>query len=831
MIRLLAALSAVVFVAGAQTPRFAYVGAPVPPDFRVFAALDVDTDGDVDLLAREGLLTNDGNGRFAPVATAPSLLSALFYTKRVLTPDLDGDGDADLLAIVPTGGVTSTPFAFLAGPGGLVDLPLALPMIAARYEALDYDGDGLDDLCVGAPSFILPAPFVAILRNAGGGVFTTAPAGTVPSGGAPSGGYADFAAADLDADGDRDVALFDPVSGAGAVWLDTGATFAATTFALPANSGNFVASAVADLDQDGRDDVVWSIDSYLPPRLRGTIRLPAGGGPICAWTTVASRINRFLALDADGDGATDLCETSADGPFMTASRSHVRFGPFAAAVPASSSAAEEGVEHLAAFDADGDGDRDLLYCRGSLTCGLRFVGANGGFVDAGGVAVIAGFNSGNGAAPVVPVIGDFDGDGDPDVVAPPGLGSAAPTVALNDGRGGMTTTSPPPSAANFVAAAAGDFDGDGRADLVAAPPALGGATVKHFRSLPSGGFATTNVMTVSGAPTAAAALDFDADGDLDVALALVSPPRISKFVNVGGSFVFGGDVALPALANELRVADLDGDGRPDLLAPNGSTVPFVDGASLSVATPLLSGSGQPIAADRVNAADFDGDGDLDLLADADVRLNVGSLLFAYQTTLSGYPQAVAGPFLPHELLDANGDGAADVVSFGALWYGGAGASFSAPEAIPFPAFAVAQTFPMVSYRPVDLDRDGDPDLIDPAGRALFNVTAQAAAGAPAAPGRTASIMLRGPPNGVADLFVAPYVFAQPVPIVGIGNLFLTPGSAAYLGQFPLDGTGAFELPLAVPNVPSLVGLSLYWQAFLPTPRRLTNALRTPVLPL
>jgi len=127
----------------------------------------------------------------------------------------------------------------------------------------------------------------------------------------------------------------------------------------------------------------------------------------------------------------------------------------------------------------------------------------------------------------------------------------------------------------YLTTAAGDFDGDGDQDLAAAGMLGLGGMLVWYENIDGEG--TLSVKTVSddfGPITAIAAADLDGDGDLDLVgggedciTCDGDPGFLAWFENFDGDGSFDGDViAYTDPVRSLATADVDGDGRSDILA-------------------------------------------------------------------------------------------------------------------------------------------------------------------------------------------------------------------------------------------------------------------------
>jgi len=288
---------------------------------------------------------------------------------------------------------------------------------------------------------------------------------------------------------------------------------------------------------------------------------------------------------------------------------------------------------VAAADFNGDGKMDVAVANfgdpsanddGSVSILL----GNGDGTYQKGTAFAAGKNP----CPAYPcgmAVGDFNGDGKPDIAVP--NSANAVSVLLGNGDGTFRAALQVGVGSMPISVFANDLNGDGRPDLVVAN--FGDQSVSVLLSHGDGTFQTPVDYPTENNASAVALADLNSDGRLDVVVA-IGPKGIETFLGNGdgtlqpgvvctcGASVGPGWQSVSADAL-VAVADFNGDGKLDLATAfhhyNFLKASFYDASVLigngdgtfqtPISTDLTSESGSPPSP---AASDFDGDGHPDL---------------------------------------------------------------------------------------------------------------------------------------------------------------------------------------------------------------------------
>ncbi|MBC7977153.1 MAG: VCBS repeat-containing protein [Myxococcales bacterium] len=304
---------------------------------------------------------------------------------------------------------------------------------------------------------------------------------------------------------------------------------------------------------------------------------------------------------------------------------------------------------LATVDIDGDGDIDLLSAE-EINSQL-WVLSNDGTGSFQNVAMLS-----TGTFPTGSGVGDFNGDGVPDVVTADYRGDSISVFANVGGTLSPRVAYPTVAGGETSNVALGDLNGDGNLDVAATNQSR--ASVSLFFGAVDGTFgpAVDIPVGLTGAshPYSAAIADFNGDGRNDLAIA--DTQSLTIIVRLGnGDGTLQPEVAYPTRGSgDLSVItdDVNGDGRPDLICANrqSNNVSVLLGrGDGTFRRPVLSTTRAETGPYTVATADFNNDGVLDLvtgnyktempaaISNSSVLLGIGNGNFEAPRVLEGFP--------------------------------------------------------------------------------------------------------------------------------------------------------------------------------------------------
>lgn len=330
-------------------------------------------------------------------------------------------------------------------------------------------------------------------------------------------------------------------------------------------------------------------------------------------TDLGSEPSSVAVGDFNGDGIPDLAVANSNTVSILLGQGN---GTFIEAVN-SPVPTDFGAGSVAVADFNGDGKLDLAVATdGSTSNNVNYVdillgNGDGTFTQAPSNTV--------GFAPYSVAVGDFNGDGLPDLAVANYLSNSV-TILLGNGNGTfMQATNSPVTVGAFPdCVVAGDFNGDGILDLAIAN--YGDATLTILLGNGNGTFtqAANSPVMVYGSISSISVGDFNGDGKPDLALANVSNANVIILLGNGnGTFSQGPNSPVPVglHPNSVAVGDFNGDGIADLAVANsgGDTVTILLGNGSGA---FSQASNSPVAVgsmpNSIATGDFNGDGNPDL---------------------------------------------------------------------------------------------------------------------------------------------------------------------------------------------------------------------------
>ncbi len=471
-----------------------------------------DDDDIVDLVTGARVWIGSGDGTFGPAPLTTGLTD-----DHVRCWDFNGDGHRDV--------VTGAGVALADGLGGFHSpMDFDPPPDSGPIACGDFDGDTISDLVRLQAGIAGPSGFAVLLPGIGDGsvpVFPRVPAGD---------SVWQLAVDDVDGDEIPDAL----VANIGTPW------------------GQFLNGSVSVLTGNG-DGTLDSFVSYA----------------------AGDYVRNVSALTFDGDGAPEIVVTNFGDETITllVNDGGGGFGPPVPLVTGSNP------EAIASADFDGDENLDIAvtnYGLGATPASVTIHFGDG----LGGVAATTEVSL-TGHAAVDLVATDLDGDDSPDLaVACSGRYSGGWTnfglyVRLNDGAGGFEPeahylTTYLPRTVN-----AADDAGDGTPDLIVtchgpSENVLFVGEIITFFNDGAGGYASSEVSTLTHDHFTAACADLDADGHSDLVVPHLSASVLTLLWGDGsGTFPVRTHYATSVEPRGIALGDFDGDTRLDVAVAHG----------------------------------------------------------------------------------------------------------------------------------------------------------------------------------------------------------------------------------------------------------------------
>lgn len=448
---------------------------------------------------------------------------------------------------------------------------------------------------------------------------------------------------------------------------------------ITTDSFNTRSLAVGDVDGDGDLDLVVGYNAESP-RLylnNGSPTEPFEGvtGIILIPDTFDS--NGLALEDMDGDGDLDVILGISNRKTLLL-LNNGSSEPFLDVEPQPVSDDVNLATSVAVGDVNGDGVPDVVV--GNFNQPNRLYLNNGTASPFDGVAG-ADISSNTDSTRAI-AVGDVDGDGDLDVVS--GNSAHVNRIYLNNGTQapfeGVTGIDVSQTVFQTFGVSLGDVEGDGDLDLI--------VTVSDNRNRlflnngtpsPFEGAAALSLTTDSVFRRGGVLADFDSDGDLDYAVAVLNAPN-RLYLNPSGPNPWNGVVGSDIISDgsrtqEVAIGDMDGDGDLDLVVGNGGFGDAPNRLYLNNGTsnPFDGVTGSDITAEdqgtrAIAAADVDGDGDLDVVA-GNTGVNSRNRLYLNNGTSDPFGGVIGSDITSDEhttrdvaLGDMDGDGDLDFIA-------------------------------------------------------------------------------------------------------------------------------------------------------------------------
>jgi hypothetical protein len=345
----------------------------------------------------------------------------------------------------------------------------------------------------------------------------------------------------------------------------------------------FICSLFAALNSVSAQGLTFTMNTY-----------PVGSGPTPG------------VADVNGDGRLDLITANGNTNNLTMLTNNGNGGfAFYAALPAGYY--QQGI---VAADVNGDGKLDLI-------TGILLTNNGNGIW--GSNSTLPSVSNQETAYAV-----DVNGDGYVDLIIPSYSSSGALTVFTNNGHGVFGFNASLTVGSYSAGVCAVDVNGDGYVDLITSSYRGNNAnTLTVLTNNGKGVFGFNARLAVGKAPIWITAADVNGDGYMDLITANNETNTLTVLTNNGkGVFGFNATLIVDGVPDCVVAADLNGDGKLDLVSANGGTYTTVPGRGNTLTVLTNNGNGVFGLSTNVNvgigclelvAADLNADGKPDLI--------------------------------------------------------------------------------------------------------------------------------------------------------------------------------------------------------------------------
>ena len=584
-------------------------------------AHDFDGDGFQDLLINSTdestlqLFINDGHGSFVLAQE----ISLDFTPGAVVAGDWDGDGRIDAAVADTSGGI-----AWLKNKGGgLLEIQGWLATAAGSWGLTvgDWNGDGFPDLGVSNSD----ANSVSIILNTGRTDssrflhYTYADTGLEPRG---------LVSDDFNGDGLEDIAVSNMSDSTVSFFKGTGTGVFAEWSTIAVGTHPNALFAI-DIDHDTDIDLLSAdSDSHTVSIMRNDGK---GNFALMESAPVGHNPRSLVAADFDEDGDIDVATANESGDAFIGRVFVLKQQDNGLYTPVGFLSTGERAYHVIAVDLVGDSQKEIVVST-LWDSAIQVYKWSDDDLVLWSTTFIDYW-------PALMDAADLDNDGDIDLAVANEHDNGLFYILLNDGTGHFDLESYEVASTSGVVI--GDYDGDGSPDIaytVRWDGSSSGNAAGILWNVGDGSFVAGELISVGDGPYAIAAGDIDGDGDLDLVTTNYESQSLSVLVNGGnGVFTRANDLIASAPA-DIRMTDLNGDNYVDLIVaenvPDGGPRIYLNNQGGSFESGQVQNLGT--YAWSVALGDINDDGNIDLLVSS---IDGGTVNFVIGDGFGGFRKA------------------------------------------------------------------------------------------------------------------------------------------------------------------------------------------------